>query len=106
MFKDGRPAANINVRYVARTPDLKRNGITFIKTDANGHFSIDVYEGHAYMVGAVTDGRDANTPLEAKAAVIKINPGKNPDDLRLVLDQTGTDDDYSDFDIGNERMKN
>jgi len=106
VFKDGRPAANINVRYVARTPDLKRNGITFIKTDANGHFSIDVYEGHAYMVGAVTDGRDANTPLEAKAAVIKINPGKNPDDLRLVLDQTGTDDDYSDFDIGNERMKN
>ncbi len=106
VFKDGKPAANVTVRYVARTPDLKRNGITFIKTDANGLFSIDVYEGHAYMVGAFTDRPDANGDAEAKATVVEVSPGKKPDDLRLVLDQTETDDDYSNFDIGKKSRIN
>jgi len=106
VFKDGSPAANVSVRFVARTPDLKRNGITFIKTDANGYFSITAYDGHAYLIGASTDQRYGTEHAEAKAVVVKVSPGKALEELRLVLDRSETDDDYSDFDIGNGSRKN
>ena len=106
VFKDGRPAGNVSVRFVARTPDLKRNGITFIKTDTNGYFSITAYDGHAYLIGASTDQRYGTEHAEAKAVVVKVSPGKALEELRLVLDRSETDDDYSDFGIGNGSRKN
>lgn len=99
VFKDGKPAANVRVRFVARTPDLKRNGITFIKTDNDGNFSITGYDGHAYLIGAFTDQRDGNELAEAKATVVKISPTRVVDTVRLVLDRTNTDDNFFDFDI-------
>ena len=98
-FKDGKPAANVRVRFVARTPDLKRNGLTFIKTDGNGSFTILAYDDHSYMIGAFTDDRDGNEAAEAKAVVVKIVPTKAVPAVRLVLDQTDADDDYDDFDV-------
>jgi hypothetical protein len=87
FFKDGRLAPRVNVRYVARTPDLKDNGITFIKTDENGYFSITGYENHAYLIGAFTDARDGNESLEAFTVVVNVLPKKEVKEVKLVLDQ-------------------
>ncbi len=102
FFKDGQSAAKVNVRYVARTPDLKDNGIRFIKTDENGYFSITGYENHAYLIGSFTDSRDGNENLEAIAAVVNVLPEKEIKEVKLILDQDGTADckkcgGYSDF---------
>lgn len=102
FFKDGRPASKVNVRYVARTPDLKDNGITFIKTDENGRFSITGYENHAYLIGAFTDGRDGNERLEAIAVVVNVLSKKEIKEIKLLLDQDGNADckkcgDYTGF---------
>ncbi len=87
FYKDNRPAANVRVRYVARTPDLKENGITFIKTDENGRFSIAAYENHAYLIGALAD--ENNESLEAVAVVVNVLPKKEIKEIKLVLDQNG-----------------
>lgn len=106
FFKNGRPAPNVSVRFVARTPDLKRNGITFIKTDKDGNFSLAGYELHSYMIGAFTDNRDGNETAEAKAVVLNIVPHKAVVPIRLVLDQLETDDEYHEFDVRKSRPKN
>lgn len=90
-FKDGRPASEVKVRYVARTPDLKENGITFIKTDANGYFSITSYDNHAYLIGAFTDSRDGNEKLQSFSTVVNVSPKKEIKEIKLVLDQNGMD---------------
>ncbi len=89
FFKDGRHAPNVRVRYVARTPDLKNNGITFIKTDENGYFSLTGYENHSYLIGAFTDSRDGNESIQAIATVMNILPKKEIKEIKLVLDQSG-----------------
>ena len=96
-FKDGRPAANVKVRYVTRTPDLKDNAITVIKTDAEGRFSFTAYESHVYLVGAFTDKRDNREEAEANALTVRIQPGKKPQSIKLVLDQIDGSGDFSDF---------
>lgn len=96
-FKDGRPAADVNVRYVARTPDLKENGITFIKTDAGGDFSFTGYEGHEYLVGAFADRRDNKDGVEANAVVVKVQAGKVPQGIKLTLDQAEGSGDFYEF---------
>lgn len=102
FFKDGRPAPNVRVRYVARTPDLESNAITFIKTDEDGYFSISGYENHSYLIGAFTDSRDDNESLEAFAATVNVLPKKYLKEINLILDQDGKLDckkcgDYSEF---------
>lgn len=92
FFKDNRPAVKVNVRYTARTPDLKDNGITFIKTDEDGYFSITGYENHAYLIGAFTDSQAGNESLEAFAVIVNILPKKEIKEIKLVLDQNVNSD--------------
>lgn len=89
FFKDSRPAPQVQVRFVARTPDLKDNGVTFIKTDENGYFSFTGYENHAYLIGSFTDARNGNESLEASAAVVNVISGREIKEIQLVLDQDG-----------------
>ncbi|MCY7377098.1 MAG: hypothetical protein LH472_14150 [Pyrinomonadaceae bacterium] len=94
----------------SRTPDLKDNGITFIKTDENGYFSITGYENHACLIGAFTDSRDGNESLEAINAVVNVLPKKEIKELKLVLDQDGNADckkcgNYLEFPKTNPRNK-
>lgn len=108
-FRDGRPASGVRVRYVTRTPDFKENGITFIKTDENGYFSITSYDNHAYLIGAFTDSRDGNEMSKSFATVINVSPKKEIKEIKLVLDQIGMDckkcGDYADFPTTKPRNK-
>ena len=90
FFGDGRPAAKVNVRYVAQTPDFKDSTITFIKTDERGRFSFIGYENHEYLIGAFTDRRDGNEHLEAFAKVISLLPKKEIEMVNLILNHDGT----------------
>jgi len=97
VFPGGRPAANVSVRYAARTPDLKDSGLTFIKTDNAGYFSFTGYESHDYLIGAFTDERDKNEPAEAKAVEVRVQAGRKPGSITLILDQVDGRDNYHDF---------
>lgn len=90
LFKNGQAAPRVNVRYVARTPDFKDNGITFIKTDDRGNFSFNGYEDHYYLIGAFDLGEGGGSFWEAFAVTIKVDPGKKLAEVRLILDQDGT----------------
>ncbi len=110
FFEDGRPASKVRVRYVARTPDLKDSGITFIKTDEDGYFSFTGYENHSYLIGAFTDSRDGNKSLDALAMVVDVLPQKAPKEIKLILDQDGEEacpkcGDYSNFPKTKPRKK-
>jgi hypothetical protein len=85
FFKDGRPAAKVFVRYVARTPDYKDSGIVFIETDKSGFFSFTGYENHAYLIGSFTDQRQGNEYAFAVEQEISIQG--NPKELKFILDR-------------------
>lgn len=87
LWRDGRPAAHVQVRYAARTPDRKHSGIIVLRTDADGKFSFDGYEGTAYLVGAFT--YEGNETKQIHAREIEVAPNGKVSALRLTLDQQG-----------------
>ncbi|HYG81171.1 MAG TPA: hypothetical protein VD861_12320 [Pyrinomonadaceae bacterium] len=88
VWGDGRPAANVQVRFAARTPDRKRLGVTYLDTDADGKFSFVAYEGTAYLVGAFIREGVENGPRYARE--VEVAPRGQVRSLRLTLNQQGT----------------
>lgn len=85
FFADGRPAAKVRVKFIARTPDFKDDLENILRADENGRFSVVGYENHAYLIGAFTDESDGNK--FAGAIDVEIAPNEKVEEIKLVLDQ-------------------
>lgn len=96
LLRNGRPAAKVRVRYVARTPDRKRSDPQYLRTDEDGNFSFVGYEGNAYLVGAFVDRQDKQEEMYARE--VEIAPRGKAGFVKLTLDQPGaTARDFDEF---------
>ncbi len=97
VSKDGRPMPRVNVRYIARTPDHKRNGPTVIKTDDSGNFRFVGYDAHSYLIEAYTDERGESETV-SQAVIVNLQAGVSLKPLRLILNRKEGKADFWEFD--------